>query len=514
MSSAREIQRAELLLSSGKTREAAQVLRDVLAGDSRNLAANFALGMLYHQSGRNDLAIPLLKKAAQAGPDVFDAVFSLGIVERLQGMLDDALTHSEKAAALQPDNAMAYGALGDLHLARDDVDAATDAFRRALDLEPDSPRTNTEMGIIYGIRGEPDQAAKHYRHVIADNLLGGDAHYRLAFNQKFEQHNDDVARMEQAFNSTDISDEDRMLVGFALGKAFDDLARYDEAFDCFRVANDFQRQSLSFSIVEQKAMFDRHRTALDKKFIEHCKQFPVVDDTPILILGMPRSGTSLVEQILASHPSVHGAGEVEYSRMIAEEVQKLSGRPFPENIDTIAAEKLHDLALAYVKNLKSTAGSAQRVTDKLPHNFLRVGLYAALLPNAKIILCNRDPLDNCVSIYQHRFSDYHGYACDLHELGNYYRLYEDMMSFWQKLLPGRLYVVSYENLVADTESQVRDLLAHCELPFHDNCLMFHKTRRLISTPSAPQVREPIYKSAIGRAQKYEQHLQPLIRALS
>jgi len=514
MSSAREIQRADLLLSSGKAREAAQVLRDVLAGDSRNIAANLALGMLYHQSGRNDLAIPLLKKAVQAGPDVFDAVFNLGIIERLHGMLDDALTHSERAAALQPDNAMAYGALGYLHLARDDVDASTDAFRRALDLEPDSPRTNTEMGIIYGIRGEPDQAAKHYRQVIADNLLGGDAHYRLAFSQRFKEYTDDVARMEEAFHSPDISDEDRMLVGYALGKVFDDLAQYAKAFDCFRTANEYQRQSLRFSIAEQKDMFDRHRKALGNKFIEHCRNNPVVDDSPILILGMPRSGTSLVEQILASHPSVYGAGEVEYSRLIAEEVQKLSGKPFPENIDNVAPEKLRDLGLAYVDSLKSNAGSAKRVTDKLPHNFLRVGLFAALMPNAKIILCNRDPLDNCVSIYQHRFSDYHGYACILDELGEYYRLYEDLMSFWQSLLPDRIHVVRYEHLVENTEQQVRDLLSYCDLPFHDNCLMFHKTRRLISTPSAPQVREPMYKSAINRAKKYERHLEPLIKALS
>jgi len=514
MSSIKDIERAELLQNSGQTQEATQILRDVLAGNDRDFAATFALGMLYHRVGRNDLSLPLLRKAVQIGPDVFDAVFNLGIIERLQGMLDDALKHSERAVSLQPDNAMAHGALGMLHLARDDINAATEAFSRALELEPDSPRTNTEMGIVCGIRGEPDQAEKYYRKVILHNQLSGDAHYRLAFSQRFDNYNDDVVRMEQAFHSPDIFDEDRMLVGFALGKAFDDLARYDEAFECFRTANEHQRRSIKFSIDEQKEIFDRHRKALDNDFIEHCKDYPVVDDTPIFILGMPRSGTSLVEQILASHPSVYGAGEVEHSRLIAEEVQKLSGRPFPENINTIAPQKLREFGLAYVENLKANAGSAQRVTDKLPHNFLRVGLFAALLPNARIILCNRNPVDNCVSIYQHRFSAYHGYACALNELGEYYKLYADLMSFWQSLLPGRIHVVSYENLVENTEEQVRDVLAHCGLPFHDDCLMFHKTMRLISTPSAPQVREPIYRDAIGRANKYERHLQPLIKALA
>ncbi len=513
MSSNKEIERAEQLQNSGKTQEAAQVLRNVLAGNNEDFAANYALGMLYHQVGRNDLSIPLLKTAVRLGPEMFNANLNLGITERLQGMFDDSMMHLERAAALKPDSAKAHASLGALHLDRDDIDQAISAFDRALTIEPDSWKTNIQMGLVHGIRGAPDKAAKYYRDAVSHSPHCGDAHYELAFNQRIEEYTDDVERMEQAFHSPDISDENRMLVGYALGKAFDDLAQYDKAFEFIRVANGLQRESMKFSIDDQKQLFDRHRRSLDSEFVEHCKQHAVTDDTPLFIVGMPRSGTSLVEQILASHPCVFGAGEVEYSRLFAEEVRKLTGKPFPEDIGTIAAEKLSDLAHSYVAKLKAHAGAANYVTDKLPHNFLRVGLFAALMPNAKIVICSRDPLDNCMSIYQHRFSPDHGYACALNELGEYYKLYEDLMSFWNELLPGRIHRVNYEVLVENTEAEIRKLLQYCGLPFHNDCLNFHKTKRLINTPSAPQVREPIYRDAMRRAKNYERHLQPLVDAL-
>ena len=490
------------------------MLRNVLARDSENFEVNYALGMLYQTAGRKDLAIPLLKKAVRIRPDDFEAALNLGIIECDQGKRADAYMHLRKAAALEPDNAIVHATLGALHIDRNDIDAATMEFHRALELEPDNAELNTQMGSLYTIHGEPDQAIIYYRKAISHRPLYGEAHYGLACLQKITDYTDDVGRMEKALYTLDMSEQDRILVGIALGKAFDDLTQYDKAFECVHEANQLQRKSIVYSSDEQRKIFDRHMRALNQEFVDYCKTCRITDDTPIFILGMPRSGTSLVEQILASHPSVHGAGEVEYSRLFAEEAKQLTGRPFPQNIDTIAPQKLRDLGLAYIENLKTNAGSAQRVTDKLPHNFLRVGLFVALMPNAKIIHCDRDPLDNCLSIYQHRFSVSHGYACDLKELGEYYKLYKEMMSFWQEQFPGHIYHISYESLVENTESEVRDLLEYCGLAFHDDCLAFHKTTRAVSTPSAAQVRQPIYKDSLGRAKNYQQYLQPLIDALA
>lgn len=469
---------------------------------------------MYHESGRDDLSLPFLRKAAQLGPDAFRAAFYLGNVERRLGLLADAQIHLKKAAALDPDSAEAHAELGALLIDLDDIDAATNEFRRAVSLKPDSTELNTRMALLHAIAGRPDDAAKFYAAAISSNPFSGDAHYGLAYLRRFRSYDDDLERMEEAYRSAQISDPDRILVGFALGKAFDDLSLHDKAFEYMHQANELQRQSIVYSFCDQKKMFDRHKKAFDQDFVDHCRAFSVADDTAIFILGMPRSGTSLVEQILASHPLVHGAGEVEYSRLFADDVRRLTGRAFPQSIASIAAQKLHDLALGYIKRLRFNAGAARHVIDKLPHNFLRIGLFAALMPNAKIVLCERDPLDTCLSIYQHPMAPDHGYASDMTELGKYYRLYQDMMSYWDRLLPGHMIRIRYEELVEDPDGQVRELLDNCGLPFDPACLSFYETRRIVDTPSALQVRKPIYKSAVGRAKKYHRSLRPLAAALA
>lgn len=387
-------------------------------------------------------------------------------------------------------------------------------LQRAVSLDPESIEAHIALGLLHANNGEPEKAAIFYRKAIVLDPQSGDANYGLSSLQITTNRSADAERMEIALRSTDLSDANRVLIGYALGRAYEGLGKYDQAFAVVHAANRCQRKSIFYSRDEQKAMFERHKNALDQCFIDHCRSCCINDETPILVLGMPRSGTSLVEQILASHPEVHGAGEVEHTRRFAEDVSKLTGKPFPQNIASLAPQKLRDLGLEYIKSLRQNAGTALRVVDKLPHNFLRIGLFAALMPNAKIILCDRDPLDNCMSIYQHHFHEGHGYAANLTELGQYYNLYRDMISFWTELLPGHIYRLSYENLVAHTEEQVKALLQYCRLSFHADCLSFHKTARFVSSPSATQVRKPMYRASIGKGGNYDQHLRPLIEALA
>jgi tetratricopeptide (TPR) repeat protein len=508
-----EIRRAEKLRRSGQTRLAAEVLCNVLAADKEHFAANYCLGMLHHRAGRNDLAIPLLEKAVAARPTVFEAAINLGIIQRDEGLLAAAQANLENAVAIQPDNAMAHITLGMLLMDRNELDAALVEVELGRQLDPDNPETWGRLGMLMQIRGEPARAAGFYRKVIGRKSLDGTAHRSLAFLQRQTEYTDDIKRMEEAIRSPDASRRDRMLLGYALGKVFDDLGQYDQAFDHLHNANQLQRQSFEYSFEKQKAFFDRHKKGLDRAFLSHCEDHVVTDRTAIFVLGMPRSGTSLVEQILASHPLVHGAGEVEYTRLFVDAVEKKTRKPFPVDIGTVPPEVLQAAGRAYVKKLRLNAGGAERVIDKLPHNFLRVGLFAAVMPNARIILCDRNPLDNCLSIYQHVFDPAHAYSSDLEELGRYYRLYQDLMGWWEQILPGHICRVNYEELVRDTENQVRRLLAHCELPFDENCLSFHENRRPVKTPSASQVREPIYQGSIDRWKNYEKHLEPLRTAL-
>ncbi len=508
-----QIQEGLSFQKAGKPREADRVFREVLAKDSEHHQANYALGMLYHQEGRNELAIPLLSKAVELRPRDFAAAINLGIIQREEGLLAAAQVNLENAVAIQPHSATAHITLGMLLMDRNELDAALSEVEQGLRLDPDDPMTYARLGMLMQIRGEPDKAAAYYRKVIELNPLDGTAHRSLVFLQRYTEYNDDIKKMEAAFESADTSDKDRILLGNALGKAFDDLGQYDNAFDYLRTANQLQRRVYDYSVEKQKAFFDRHKQGLNQALLTHCKEHVVTDQTPIFVVGMPRSGTSLVEQILASHPLAYGAGEVEYTRLFVDAVQGFTKKSFPLDIEHVPPEILKKAGWAYIEKLKLNAGQAGRVVDKLPHNFLRVGLFAAVMPKAKIVLFDRNPMDNCLSIFQHLFGPAHAYAVDLSDLGRYYRLYQDLMDWWEEILPGHMHHVRYEELVGDTENQVRRLLKYCELPFHENCLSFHKTRRQVKTPSAAQVQQPIYQGSIGRWKNYEKHLSPLMMAL-
>jgi len=302
-------------------------------------------------------------------------------------------------------------------------------------------------------------------------------------------------------------------LAFSLGKVFEDLERYDESFTYYEQANRLHRSLYHFSINQEAAYFETYRNAFTSDWFTDTTKHAIEDATPIFVLGMPRSGTSLVEQILASHSNVFGAGEVYHSSVFDGQVAKATGRPFPQSISSVPAEVLAQSARIYVDNLRADADQSTRITDKLPHNFLRVGLLTAVMPKAKIIHCVRDPMDTCLSIFTHFFSSAHGYASDLKELGLYYRLYEQLMLDWDVRFPGCMYRISYEDLVANHECEIKQLLEYCGLQFEPECLRFHETMRAVNTPSAVQVRQPLYQRAVSRWKRYETYLQPLRMAL-
>jgi len=433
---------------------------------------------------------------------------------RKSGQTGKALRLLQRAVAKNGDSTVARLSLAIVHIDRNDIEAAIEEFRRILTREPDNIEVNVRLASLQAGSGRSVEAVSFYEKALSLDAHCGDAYYGLASLHKLADSPHKIEDLYVAFRSPDAKDSDRILLGFALGRVYEQLGQYDRAFAILVEANRLQRITIQYAFEQHVAMFELHRNELSREFIEHCEPACVSDQTPILVLGMPRSGTSLVEQILASHPAVYGAGEVEHVRILAEDVRKMTGKPFPENIQSIAPQRLRELALDYLKRLRSGAGDAERVVDKLPHNFLRIGLFAALLPNARIILCERDPIDNCVSIFQHPFTAAHGYASNLIELGEYFRLYQRMIAHWTQLLPNQLYRMNYESLVADPENQIKALLDYCSLPFHNDCLSFQDTIRFVGSPSASEVRQPIFHSSIDKGKRYEKHLQPLIEALA
>lgn len=509
-----ELNQAIQLQHGGQVERAIDILQRILGLDPHHVEANYTLGLLFNRIHRNDLAVPLLEKTVALRPKLFEAVLDLGIVQRATGLFDAAQASLQRAIALKPTSSRAHVILGLLLVDRNDIDGAERQFKRAIALQPLNADAHSHLGLVHKTRGETAAARDCYRRAVALNPQLGEAHRGLAYLQTYREYDRDIELMEKVFHAPATPEAERLLLGFALGKVFDDLQQFDKAFDYLAEGNRLKRQTFNFSLEKNAELFALHKQVFNRELIERLQRDATTDATAIFVLGMPRSGTSLVEQILASHPAVHGAGEVDYTRLMTEAAERRTGLPFPQRLDTVPPELLHAGAAAYVARLRQGAGDVAHVTDKLPHNFLRIGLIQALLPNATIIHCERDPLDNCLSIFQHHFSAHHGYASNLEELGGYYRLYEDLMAYWHELLPQRIYPLSYERLTADTEAEVRRLLDHCNLPFDEACLSFHETERVVNTPSAAQVRQPMYRNAVARWKNYERHLQPLRAALA
>ena len=310
-----------------------------------------------------------------------------------------------------------------------------------------------------------------------------------------------------------ISDEQRIPLEFALACVAERARDYDLSFAHLAAAQAIKARDNPY---DDKGVENFHRrifSTFATPFIGSANPTPEGKVCPIFVLGMPRSGTSLAEQILASHPQVAGAGELGLMEDTVAEVERIVGLPFPEGATRLSAAQREEIGANYRTRLERFAPGRNWIVDKTPFNFQYVGLIASIFPDARIIHCTRDPIDNCVSIFKLPFENTHSYAHGLASLGFFYRRYAALMKHWSSILPGRIYELRYEKLVNDTEREVRELFEAIGLAFDSAVLRFHDTERLVKTPSASQVRQPIYRGSIAAWRRYERHLMPLIKAL-
>ena len=305
-------------------------------------------------------------------------------------------------------------------------------------------------------------------------------------------------------------------IHFALGKALEDVGDYQRAFQHLLQGNALRRREITYDEADCQEMFRLIAELFDSELFDRFRGVGDPSPVPIFIVGMPRSGSTLVEQILASHPQVHAAGELTNLFRVVETVSDSAGRPipFPRCVSALDADGFRRLGQAYLASLPLIAAGKTRITDKMLGNFLDVGLIHLMLPNARIIHMMRDPVDTCVSCFSKRFSTGQAFSYDLAELGAFYRCYHELMAHWRSVLPaGALLDVSYEDVVDNLEEQARRLIDYCGLPWDDRCLSFHENRRHVTTASNVQVRRPLYRSSVARWRRYEAYLQPLLAEL-
>jgi tetratricopeptide (TPR) repeat protein len=414
---------------------------------------------------------------------------------------------------VDPDNWQARILQGNVLKRLGKYDLATEVMEGLLELKPNDIEALMALASVYRYRAMFDQAGDIYRRVLSIEPNRYEVFRLLVLITKYRDYNDEVRSMEAAYNATQVGSDSRKTLGFALGKVFDDLQDFDKAFGYFSDANRVARQSYQYSIDAEFRGFDIVKSVFDGNYFERYRDQGIADARPVFVTGLPRSGTTLVEQILASHSDVFGGGETGYLHANVLKISRQIGKPFPLGFSDLDQSIMNEAASGYLGSLRALADGERHVTDKNLGTAVYIGLIRAMLPSAKIVCCVRDPRDQGLSLFQKDFGGAQPYCYDLQDIAKYNVLHERMMNYWRNLLPGRIYTISYEKLISDPENQIRMLLSFCDLEFDKACLAFNKTDRKIDTASSAQVRQPLHSGSIGRWRNYQSHLQPLIAEL-
>ncbi|CDX29191.1 Sulfotransferase [Mesorhizobium plurifarium] len=423
-----------------------------------------------------------------------------------------AIKYIQHALEIQPDLVEALCALGRVYTQFDKPDLALGLYEKALKINRDHPKARIGMAAALTGVGRMDEAGAYLKEAIERRVDVATAYYDLVQTRKFTEEPPVLRSILRELDNPGLNAEAVQSLHHAAGKVQNDLKRYAEAFDHFNKAK--QAAGHKFDIDQYRRFVDSMIEIFTPGLFAAASGFGHPSDLPVFVVGMPRSGTTLTEQILASHPGVHGAGELEKLRRVANAIDlKASAEDLSKPVNSLTPELIRTLAEQHLSYLGERAPAALRIVDKQPHNFELIGLIALLFPKARIVHCRRDAIDNCVSCYVLPFSPAHSYNADLRALGLYYREYNRLMRHWNAVLPGRIFENRYETLVEDQEAQSRRLIDHLGLPWDDACLRFFDREGAVTTPSRWQVRQPIYKSSVKRWKNYESEIQPLIEAL-
>jgi tetratricopeptide (TPR) repeat protein len=516
------------LARQGRPVEAEAAFREAVRLRPIYAEARSNLGNALVALGRLPEARTCFDEALRLRPNYAEAHSNRANTLAEQGELEDAAAGYREALRLNPRYVPARLGLGTVLQRQGRLDEAVALFREALQLLP-SAEAHDRLGAALVACGDLSDAVAHYREALRLQPAYAPAYYSLSELVRQGQYAlsvEEKDRIRNLLTAPALSANDRVLLHFALAYALEKEGADEEAFQHYQEGNELRRQYLrqrgqGFEAERRRSFIDRIIATFSRDFFARAGVGSVAPSTsgldtelPIFVVGMPRSGTTLVEQILASHTEVFGAGEVLDVQQIALELPTILGttEPYPECVRQLTRAIARDLAERYLHRLSALGGSARRVVDKLPENYLHLGLIALLFPRARIIQCRRDPRDVCLSCYVQDFKAVR-FACSLDDLAAYYRAYERLMAHWREALPLSVLDVRYEELVADPEAQSRRLVAFCGLAWNEHCLAFHETRRAVQTASRVQVRQPVYTSSVGRWRRYAAQLRPLIEAL-
>jgi len=514
MAFAAEIGKAVQLERDGDHKAAEMIYRDILTQDPDHVEAARLLAGIAVANKRYRDAEVFLKRAVSNAPDYVRAWVDLANVQRELDEFDAAAASASRVLQLAPDKAESHiiyaGAIG----MAGRHEEAIRAYEKALEIAPEKAGAMCGMAHHQKTIGLGAEAIASYRRAIATRPDHAEAYWSLANLKTFRFDDAEIEAMEALLDRTDLPDEASAQIHNALGLEFESRKDFGRAFSNFEQCNAIRRKAESYDPVDTESTYDRIIGLFDRDFLERSAGAAPTDVTPVFIVGLPRSGSTLIEQILASHSQVDGTHELgDLPRVVKAARQRKRGERFPEQLASLEVQEWAAIGTRYLDKTSIFRRGAPFFVDKNPNNFVYTGILQLAMPNAKIIDARRHPLDSCFGSYKQLFASGQPFSYDLTELGEYYLQYRRLMDHWRDVLPQFVLEVDYEAVVADLDSQVRRILDFCGLPFEDACLRFHETERAVKTASSQQVRRPIYRSSVNLWRNYEPHLASLVHIL-
>ncbi len=540
------INKADALDALGRHAEALAEYDKALAVNARNVVTWCNRGTALEALGRDAEAAESFDRALALNPNLAEVRFNLANVLQRMERYEEAVPHYRRTVALRPNLALAFANLGRALSALARWQEALDSYARALQLGAASPQLHYAMAVAFAqldryeeslasldkvlaldpehaaalnkrgllllILGRVDAARESLERALLRDPRNTELFFGLSSVKRFKAGDAQIAAMEKLAGDSGVSVGDRVNLHFALGKAYRDAGSQEQSFRHFLQGNALKRGQIEYDEAATIGNLDRVAEIFTPALLQTMSGHGNPSSQPIFIVGMMRSGSTLIEQILGSHPQVYGAGERSDFKMALEKVAGTA--ECSTLVPALTPVQLEAIGTAYLAGLEPDARGALRFTDKMLANFTYVGLIRLALPNARIIHARRDPVDTCLSCFSTRFDFPLNATYDLAELGRYYRAYERLMAHWRKVLPeGAMLEVQYEDMVEDIETQARRIVDYCGLPWDDACLAFYELKRPVRTASAAQVRQPIYRSSVGAWEAYREELKPLLEAL-
>jgi tetratricopeptide (TPR) repeat protein len=502
---------------AGRLQEAEQLCRQVLQKDPAHVDALRLLGLIAASSGDLDDAEHLLRQALASAPDHAPALFELGRVLKELERPDDAIDVYRQLLVLQPEDPRVHFHLASALAPAARNEEAAEAYRRCLALAPKHTGAWLGLGHMLKTVGRQGEGIAAYRRCVELEPDFGEAYYSLANLKTYRFSSAEIEQMQRQIQSDKPNDTSRVNFLFALGKAFEDAGDYEQAWRYYEEGNARQRMLVSYDPVQTETVNDELIEFFSAAFFAATAGQGHPDPAPIFVVGLPRSGSTLIEQIIASHSQVEGTSELPYIGRLTKSLNhnRADAMRYPQVLAELAPRHFHRLGQDYLDMAsRHRPQGAARFIDKMPNNFPSAGFIHGILPNAKIIDARRHPLDACVGNLRQLYARGQTFSYDQSDIGEYCLQYLRMMAHWDTVLPGKILRVQYEDVVSDLETQVRRILDFLELPWEENCLRFHATARAVRTASSEQVRQPIYDSSVGFWRHYARHIGELREILA